>query len=767
MAGITEGMGGNWKTMSQFLDYALKYALLGWKVFPLAPGKKTPITAHGVKDATSVESVIREWWAKWPDANIAVACGYKSGVYVVDVDVDKDKGINGIESLVSEFDPLPATIQQSTPRGGFHVFYKTTNPPPNRNSFRSGIDIRGDGYYVVLAPSIHPNGGRYDWKCGCAPWEIVPAEYPDCLRPKSEQNVVSFERTPIYTVPTLGTLQVDVLTRATLYVHECDPAVQGLGGHDKLLWAAQCLVTGFCLTDSQAFSILASDYNPSCSPPWNLSNPSEYKDFYRKITEARKNPPREKSTGWLLEDRVLAQCDMEAVKANVEELLAKMPGARKIDCAGLTEQEREDEAKRLAERDFLTRPTGFLGEICSWINETSLRYQPFLALGCSLAFLGALFGRKIKDTMGSRTNLYCMGIGGSSSGKGHAPYQIHRLCEESNCLDLLGGFNITGDSAIEERLSNNPATLFLWDEIGHLLADFKTGQNKSLVVPFLMSMWSSAGRTFLGREYSDSDKQRKIVQPCCCIWGSATPDRFLHGITPEELRDGWLGRVLAFQTDTKPAKNADFQEQPVPEHLIEKCHEWMGLGKKVLNGSDLSGFATASFTEAPPPQIVVPITNDAKSVFMLLDKESDSCGEKSPEMSYLWAKAEEQAHRIALIVAASECAENISIDISIADYACRLVRFVITDFADTILPEVAGSELERCKRKIFSVIKSLGIRGCSKGELTRSTQWTGDVGRTGMLKDLIEAGEVMTKLDGKTIRFWTPEEYAKMHRGLE
>ena len=151
--------------MTQLLEFALKYASLGWQVFPCVPNQKVPLTAHGVKDAISDADQIRAWWAKWPNANIAVACGQASGVYVIDVDVTEAGDVNGYESL-KEFSALPETIRQETPRGGYHAFYHTTDPPANRNSFRPGVDIRGDGYYVVVAPSIHPNGGQYSWGAG-------------------------------------------------------------------------------------------------------------------------------------------------------------------------------------------------------------------------------------------------------------------------------------------------------------------------------------------------------------------------------------------------------------------------------------------------------------------------------------------------------------------------------------------------------------------------------------------------------------------------
>lgn len=68
------------------LEAALSYAKRGWPVLPVRPREKQPLTPHGVKDATTDEAIIRGWWAKWPEANVAIAAGEHSGLFVLDVD---------------------------------------------------------------------------------------------------------------------------------------------------------------------------------------------------------------------------------------------------------------------------------------------------------------------------------------------------------------------------------------------------------------------------------------------------------------------------------------------------------------------------------------------------------------------------------------------------------------------------------------------------------------------------------------------------------
>lgn len=168
---------------NNLLNAAIRYAELGWHIFPCVPGGKKPLTPNGCRGASADVAQIRAWWAKWPNANIGLACGKVSGVSVVDIDVDEAKGKNGWATL-GNYPAMPTTVVAESPRGGAHYIFATDNPPANKNEFAHGIDIRGDGYYIVLAPSIHPNGKAYAWRDGCSPWDLQPAPYTDFMRPK-------------------------------------------------------------------------------------------------------------------------------------------------------------------------------------------------------------------------------------------------------------------------------------------------------------------------------------------------------------------------------------------------------------------------------------------------------------------------------------------------------------------------------------------------------------------------------------------------------
>ncbi|KKN07480.1 hypothetical protein LCGC14_1066540 [marine sediment metagenome] len=753
--------------MNELLEFALKYANLGWYVFPIVPGQKNPLTKHGVKDASNHPDVIKAWWEKWPKANIGLACGEKSGVYVIDIDLDKEKGIDGYktykEIFGSDVSALPKTVRQDTPRGGFHAFYKTNNPPTNKNNWHPGIDIRGGGYYILLAPSIHPNGGTYTWTARQAPRDIKLAEYPNWMRPpgripwgaSSAHNLESSlpGTNPITSVQRC--FRNNKLKRASLYLNECDPAIQGCGGHDRLLWAAVAMVHGFQLSNEEALALLEEEYNPRCVPPWDLSESQDRKDFQRKIPEARKLKPKH-PPGWLLND-------------DSYQMTMSIPAEVSAGADFMIRKFREIPPISESELEYLQKPPGLVGDICEWINRTALKKQPFLTLACTLTFCGSLFGRKVKDSLGSRTNLYCMGVALSSAGKAHAPNQIRKLCEHAGCLDLLGGDEAASDAAIECRLERNPSTLFLWDEIGLFLSYIQSGSNPhvSRIVFLLMKLYSAAGTIYKGREYAEQDKQRTIVQPCCCIYGFSTPERFQEGITHDELQDGWLSRTLIFSASENPPKTRNNLEIPIPPDISDTVNLWYSreIGKSGGNIESFTAFQsrTGSILGKPPEQILVETSQGAERIFIELDDKSIKIGVENPNVACLWAKAEENARKISLILAAGVDFERPFITSSIANYSCRLVEYLLVQFIDNTIPCIVSSQTDHNKQKILKIIEDTGTKGCKARTITRKARWSNARQRKELLYDLIEGEEVVSaqKSDDKAFYFWTAENYQK------
>ncbi len=170
---------------NELLIAALYYRSLGWSVIPIKPKDKKPaIKWEQYQTERASEEQIRAWWKKWPRANVGIVTGAISGIIVLDED-----GPEGRQSLIDK--ELPPTTCAVTGSGGNHYVFK--HPGSEVRNFARrlpGLDLRGDGGYIVAPPSVHPSGGTYKW--GLPPemeqpcW--APAWLKDLLEVKSTSS---------------------------------------------------------------------------------------------------------------------------------------------------------------------------------------------------------------------------------------------------------------------------------------------------------------------------------------------------------------------------------------------------------------------------------------------------------------------------------------------------------------------------------------------------------------------------------------------------
>jgi hypothetical protein len=146
---------------------ALAYARVNMGVFPVEPRGKRPLTAHGLYDATTRKETIREWWTRWPQANIGLPC---KELWVLDID-PRHGGMESLKTLQEELGgAFLQTRVQLTGGGGAHLLYwarrDLEKALTNTTKFAglAGLDLRAQGGYIVVAPSVHAHGGVYQWQ---------------------------------------------------------------------------------------------------------------------------------------------------------------------------------------------------------------------------------------------------------------------------------------------------------------------------------------------------------------------------------------------------------------------------------------------------------------------------------------------------------------------------------------------------------------------------------------------------------------------------
>lgn len=169
--------------VNEKLDAAIACAGRGWHVLPVQAKGKKPLIREWQHEATTNETTIRQWWSKWPDANIGVAC-HPSGLVVIDLDVKgKADGIESWNMLKRKHDFADDTVTSLTPSGGKHLFYLASGRRV-RNSVEKlgpGIDVRATGGFVIVPPSTLRDVGKYRWDPSAHPDTREPAPLPPSL----------------------------------------------------------------------------------------------------------------------------------------------------------------------------------------------------------------------------------------------------------------------------------------------------------------------------------------------------------------------------------------------------------------------------------------------------------------------------------------------------------------------------------------------------------------------------------------------------------
>lgn len=196
--------------MRSLLEYAQWYVGLGLAVLPLhwpvqgadgvacschrpdcgSPAKHplARLAPNGLKDATKDLAVV-EGWFRNRDLNIGIATGAVSGIIVLDID-PRHGGDETLAILERQHEPLPQTWRFLTGGGGEHIVFKHPGGrmPNSAGKIGSGIDVRGDGGYIVAPPSRHISGRSYAISVDHNPDEAERAQAPEWLIASSKSR---------------------------------------------------------------------------------------------------------------------------------------------------------------------------------------------------------------------------------------------------------------------------------------------------------------------------------------------------------------------------------------------------------------------------------------------------------------------------------------------------------------------------------------------------------------------------------------------------
>jgi len=226
------------------LTAALQYAERGFSVIPIRPDKKPYIPWAEFQKRRLTPDEIRALWSKYPGAMIGIVTGEISGIFVVDC--DNEEAYQKIQELLPD---SFITCIAKTPRG-YHLYliYPKGQSIGNATGIIPGVDVRGEGGYIIAPGSVNAEGKSYSWLPGLALGEVEPGTVPAAL----------YKIINIY----IGNTE-DTKHKAT-NGDTGDKILQQGHRDEDLFHAANCLIKGGCELHftNQVLDILARNSNP-------------------------------------------------------------------------------------------------------------------------------------------------------------------------------------------------------------------------------------------------------------------------------------------------------------------------------------------------------------------------------------------------------------------------------------------------------------------------------------------------------------------------
>ena len=742
--------------MPTLMETALLYQGFGLNIAPASSQTKYTVMPRW-SGAMTRKLTERQLSANFANPNadgLCIFCGALSGNMEV---IDFDQQARAFAAWSAKIEALyPNIVSQlvleRTQRGGLHVYYRTETVTrscvlangidPATGVMNRLIETRAEGGLIICAPTPGYTLEQGSFASIPVIGDVMRSAMMDaarslCEKPKEEPRHV----------PTINRRSDDdigrVIDRAAAYLKRCPIAISGCSGHAVTMTVVRQVAYGFDLDDETALSLL-NEWNATCQPPWSE------KELRHKIKEAQ-TKPFNKPRGYLRdEDRREFEL-VEDTRVDLSMIMGKATSAATFKAATAETETSEATEEPVEPEDagpgefpsHLLEVGGFMGRVMAHNLATAHRKQPVLALAAAISLQAVLAGRKVRDHLGGRTNLYVIGVSNSGTGKDHARHINSHILAQTR---LEGPEDIASDSGLVNALAKRPALLMQIDEFGKL---FKTLANPSKsphlygIVGVLLKLFSSAGRTYQGKAYADIDQGCQIKQPNLVIYGTSVPSDFFESLTPESLKDGLVGRLLVFEGETKLRRSVP-SLAPIPDEIKEHAIRWRDFNP---SGGNLE-------QENPAPRIV-PTNNDAEQVFCELENRCDDEQHERGDswQGGIWARCAEKARRLALIHACSMALDlnAIEIDLEAARWACELSEYLTRRLIYLGGSHVSEGDFDAKQKRVLNKLRSLG-GVMTASQYARSFQSFDIETRRRIMENLVVTGSIICRKSESTTK---------------
>lgn len=596
------------------LAYALKYAALGWYVFPVwgakdgkcccngfckSPGKH-PIGAlvnKGMDDATIDPAIIRRWWSAMPDAGIGINLG-RSELVCIDQD-PRNGSIWTMEILQMQHGELESEVFAWTQGGGtHHVFTLPSGIPTNLpGRLGDGVDVKRNGY-IVVEPTMGPLGA-YTWDEESNPLKgAYPSPLPDWIRNLAAPPVSTAVASVASRYATQG--QLEELRDALSYLDADDRdrwikfgmALRPLGAEGWKLW--------------DDWSKKSGKYSgQDATRTWTSFKPVGAVNFESIFYAAGQ-------AGWINPLAIGAEAftpDPERVAILLKEVSEPTP------------------EPSIIRKDAII-PIPLLQEIADWIGGLYESPTHDISQAAALALASVTGGRIYRSTAANWPSMLFVVSGASGVGKNYIKVGIERLLMHAGLTRMIAGDFYTHQSAIYWALRVGPTHICISDEFGENFMEARKNNNANKLTVFksLKKVYSDADHIFKPESYAmggmnskqrEENEMRPVINPALTLIGLTTPWQFFSEIKTAHIESGLINRFVIVNVDDGKQVHGKQNSDVPPAYLVEEI-------KRVRRVNDV---LLHSAYDMAPPAIIVKINDDAHDVFNAMkDRQAEACG---------------------------------------------------------------------------------------------------------------------------------------------
>jgi len=766
-------------------------------VIPIIPGLKAPgqyrkdqwIGYHAWSKHCDRPSTLWELkiWSAWPDCGIGIACGNVVGL---DIDVLDGEAVMRIEQLArSKLGDTPAVRIGHAPKR--LLVYRATKPFSSIK--RHPLEILGKGAQFV-AYAIHPDTGQpYHWPNeGLADLDLdmLPAitedmahaflrEAIELVPPSLRQKRLGSPRSAEFFYGGGGDLRgtIEGVTAALEWLPNDDldydswidvgHAIKAAIGEDGIgLWCSW--------SRSSNKSGVKDRHTPE--KKWCTFKPHSIGagSIYRYAMDNGWVPPIGMIINGAEADRM---AEVDAATGGIHpaaEMLRKLgsgnghaeegngyaaagaEGARVGEGNGYAAEGVEDvdtaaaiPTPALTADEIIASAGNLLAEIVDWMTSTAIYPQPFLALAAAITAIATCAGRRFSGPMDVRTNIYCIAIAASGSGKEHQLTCLNNLFFAADLIELFAGEEIASGAAIESSIAQHAVQLFQIDEFGHFLKSVlnprAVNSHRRDILVKLTKYTGAATRLAKGTEYANKKERQRVDvhQPCVCLYGTTVAAPLWEAISCANLDDGSIARMLCFETDENypDPRKPEISARDVPQSIID------ALRRLVAGDADAIGFAASKSVmldgRHPPGLINVNLGPEADPLANAMMREQVDLKrqhQKSP-FGPVVARWFEHVHRLALIRALSRDQLTPVITANDLTWARHLVDHCLHTLVADANRYLADTEHEATLKRLIDILRQRGRMTGS--QLARATQFLSRRTRNDAIAQLIEAGLVL------------------------